>query len=82
MGVHARRIASPTISLAKDPASAAAAADVYKIEDDYGVTEAGAVCAVPATCRKPRRAAAGSIRRSFRWWLRMSERQCVGQLSD
>ena len=69
---------APTISLAKDPERQARGSlqMSYKIEDDYGVTEAQAHFA-----RRPRRgaategrgraAAACSIRRNFRWCCRM-----------
>ena len=67
---------APTISLAKDPERQARGSlqMSYKIEDDYGVTEAQR-----AICRPPRRRAEGatrsrgrcSRRRSFRWCCRM-----------
>jgi uncharacterized protein (TIGR02302 family) len=74
---------APTISLAKDPERQARGSlqMSYKIEDDYGVTEAQAHFAVrPATRRKVRprkvRPSRGrcSIRRNFRWCFRMRGR--------
>ena len=68
--------APPTIALAKDPERQARGSlqMSYKLEDDYGVTEAQAhFAARPARGAEGRRSAAAAVRRrrNFRWCCRM-----------
>ena len=70
---------APTIALAKDPERQARGSlqMSYKIEDDYGVTEARArFCRPPAPARRTLPPSRGrcSTRRSFRWCCRMRGR--------
>ena len=68
---------APTIALAKDPERQARGSlqMSYKIEDDYGVTEARARFRGPASPTRPRDRPPSrgrcSMRRSFRWCCRM-----------